>query len=123
MVVVLILGVVKERPVPSEEPPLDAANQSKTAPEVTVAESVTVPVPTFEPAVVVTTEGTAFTTAVPDATFCVVAPLDAIAIFPPDPLAAVTDKRTKIVVFETTPPDCVNVSEEEKDPPVVKENS
>ena len=43
MVVELIVGVVKLVPVPSDEPPDDAANQLIVAPEVAVAPSVTVP--------------------------------------------------------------------------------
>ena len=85
---------MNDNPVESEEPPLEAAYQSNTAPEVTVADNVTVPVPTLDPPAVVTTDGTALTTAVPDATFCVVAPVDASAILPPAPFAAVIAKRT-----------------------------
>ena len=89
-----MLGVVYDNPVESEEPPLEAVYQSKTAPEVAVADKVTVPGPILDPPEVVTTDGTALTTAVPEATFCVVAPVDAIAIFPPAPFAAVIANLT-----------------------------
>lgn len=53
-------GVVKLVPVPSEEPPVEAANQDKVPAEA-VAPNTTVPVPQVAPGVVDVMVGTGFT--------------------------------------------------------------
>jgi len=61
VVVVDIIGVVKELPVPSEVPPVDAAYQSIVP--VLVAPRVTVPASHLEPGVVPVMAGAVFTVA------------------------------------------------------------
>ena len=56
-------GVVKEVPVPNEEPPVDAAYQLIVPAEV-VAPNVTIPVPQREPGVVPVIAGEVLTVAV-----------------------------------------------------------
>ena len=56
MVVLFIVGVVKEVPVAIEEPPLAAVYQFKVVPELPVAPNVTVPVPHLVAPVVLVTE-------------------------------------------------------------------
>ena len=63
MVVVEIIGVVKDVPVPIEDPPVDAAYQLIVPIEV-VAPRVTVPVPQTDPGVVLVIIGTMLTVAV-----------------------------------------------------------
>ena len=57
-----ILGVVNEVPVPNDVPPVTAANQFNV-PALAVAPKVTVPVPQTEPGVVPLTVGNALTVA------------------------------------------------------------
>ncbi len=57
-----ILGVVNDVPVPNDEPPVTAANQFNV-PALAVAPKVTVPVPQTEPGVVPDTVGNALTVA------------------------------------------------------------
>ena len=57
-----MLGVVKELPVPSAVPPLEAANQLMVPAEA-AAPRLTVPAPQLEPGVVDVMLGTAFTVA------------------------------------------------------------
>jgi len=67
-------GVVKEVPVPSDEPPVDAAYQL-IVPADAVAPKATVPVPQREPSVVPVIEGVAVTVAVTEVLDAVVQPL------------------------------------------------
>jgi hypothetical protein len=62
VVVLDILGVINEVPVPNEVPPVKAAYQFNE-PALAVAPNVTVPVPQTEPGVVPETVGTALTVA------------------------------------------------------------
>ena len=70
----LILGVVKDVPVPSDEPPVKAAYQLMVPAEED-APSVTVPVPHTEFGVVPVMVGIAFTVAITDVLDAVVQPL------------------------------------------------
>ena len=72
--VVLILGVVNEVPVPSDVPPVEAAYQLMVPAEAN-APSVTVPVPQTEPGVVPVIVGIALTVAITDVLEAVVQPL------------------------------------------------
>ena len=63
MVVVEIIGVVKDGPVPNEDPPVEAANQLIVPTEV-VAPRVTVPLPQTDPGVVLVIIGTMLIVAV-----------------------------------------------------------
>ncbi len=86
-----MLGVTKDKvPVPfvKTDPPVDAAYQSKVAPDEAVPDKVTVPVPVREPSVIDVTVGRAFTVADPVATFWVVAGDDTAVTFPPFPFVA-----------------------------------
>ena len=74
MVVVEIIGVVKDVPVPSEDPPVGAAYQL-IVPAEAVAPRVTVPVPQTDPGVVLVIVGTVLTVAVTDVLEAVVHPL------------------------------------------------
>jgi hypothetical protein len=67
-------GVVKEVPVPSDNPPLDAAYQL-IVPAEAVAPKATVPVPQLEPSVVPVIVGTVFIVALTDVLDAVVQPL------------------------------------------------
>jgi hypothetical protein len=67
-------GVVKEVPVPSDNPPLDAAYQL-IVPAEAVAPKATVPVPQREPSVVPVIVGTVFIVALTDVLDAVVQPL------------------------------------------------
>ena len=67
-------GVVKEVPVPSDNPPLDAAYQL-IVPADAVAPKATVPVPQREPSVVPVIVGTVFIVALTDVLDAVVQPL------------------------------------------------
>lgn len=74
-----MLGVVKLRvPVPPEstEPPVEAAYQSKVAPEDAVPERLTVPVPERAPSVVAVTVGKSLTVEIPVETFTALAPVE-----------------------------------------------
>ena len=73
MVVVEITGVVKDVPVPNEDPPDDAAYQLMIPAEA-VAPRVTVPVPQTDPGVVLVIVGTTLTVAVTDVLDAVVHP-------------------------------------------------
>jgi len=70
-----MVGVVKEVPVPNDEPPVDAAYQLIVPAEV-VAPNVTVPVPQQEPGVVPVIVGMALTVAVTAVLESVVHPFD-----------------------------------------------
>ena len=74
MVVLDIDGVVKLIPVPSDDPPVDAAYQL-IVPAEAVAPKPTVPVPQFEPGVVPVIVGIAFIVAVTAVLEAVVQPL------------------------------------------------
>ena len=74
MVVLDILGVVNEVPLPSDVPPVKAAYQFNV-PALAVAPNVTVPVPHTEPGVVPLTVGTALTVATNALLAAVVQPL------------------------------------------------
>ena len=69
-----ILGVVNDVPVPSDVPPIKAAYQFKV-PALAVAPKVTVPVPQTELGVVPLTVGKALTVATTALLFAVVQPL------------------------------------------------
>ena len=69
-----IEGVVKDVPVPSEVPPVDAAYQLMVPAEA-VAPNTTVPVPHVEPGVVPVMVGIAYTVATTDVLAPVVQPL------------------------------------------------
>jgi len=75
VVVVNKLGVVKEFPVPSKLPPVNASYQF-TVPAEAVAPSVTVPVPHREAGVVPVIDGTVLTVAVTAVREPVVHPFD-----------------------------------------------
>ena len=75
MVVVEILGVVNEIPVPSDDPPDDAAYQL-IVPELAVAPNVTVPVPHRDPGVVPVIVGAVLMVAVTAVLEPVVQPLE-----------------------------------------------
>ena len=69
-----ILGVVNDVPVPNDEPPVTATNQFNV-PALAVAPKVTVPVPQTEPGVVPDTVGNALTVATTALLVAVVQPL------------------------------------------------
>ncbi len=71
---VVIPGVVKLVPVPSDEPPVEAAYQL-IVPALAVAPNVTVPVPHLEPGVVLVMVGMALIVAVTDVLVAVVQPV------------------------------------------------
>ena len=70
----LMLGVVKLVPVPSEAPPVEAAYQL-IVPALAVAPSITVPVPHLDPGVVPVIVGIALTVAITAVRVAVVQPL------------------------------------------------
>ena len=69
-------------PLVNGDPPVDAAYQSKVAPEDAVPDKVTVPVPNLDPSVTEATVGYALTVADPVATFSVVAGDETTVTFP-----------------------------------------
>ena len=69
-----ILGVVNDVPLPKLVPPVAALYQFNV-PALAVAPKVTVPLPQTEPGVVPDTVGKAFTVAITDVLFAVVQPL------------------------------------------------
>ena len=74
MVVAEMEGVVKDVPVPSDVPPVEAEYQL-IVPDEAVAPNVTAPVPVLELGVVPVIVGTAFTVAVTEVLEAVVSPL------------------------------------------------